>query len=195
MDKNEQANIPLRPFMAVTMAPVVVFALANLFFLPVVASMINFDDSFLNDLLVAHPINNPYIVDLIFIILGYLCLPFSVIAVLVGPPLTSFLVNLKYPAFTNKSRAILGGGVFLSFHALLLIVLLIFRFMGNLPSIYSSYLFLSSMKPSFFTPFMFLRFLDPLPCLLSFTGIALSCSIAIAGRFGAKKGSHNAKSG
>jgi hypothetical protein len=192
MDKNELKNIPLRPFMAVAMAPVVVFALANVMFLPLVEAFFNFSNgSFLADLVAST--YNPFIQDFILIIAGMCCLPLLAAAVLIGPALTSFMMNLKYPVLTNRPRAVLSGIVFLFFDALFLIILFIFRFMENLPSIYSSYLSLSTMKPSIFTPFMFLSFLDPLPCLGFLAGIMLSCSVAVAGRFGAQKGSMRLK--
>lgn len=188
MNKNEQTNIPLKLFLTVVMAPVVVFALANALFLPLVEAFFNFSNkSFLASLVAST--NNSFIQDFILIIVGMCFLPLSAAAVLIGPALTSFLVNLKYPISTSRSRAILCGGVFLFFHTILLDVLLFFRFMDNVPSIYSNYISLSSMEPSVFTPFMFLSFLDPLPCLLSIAGITLSYSVAVAGRFGAQKGS------
>jgi hypothetical protein len=188
MNKNEQTNIPLKPFMTVAMAPVVVFGLANALFLPLVEAFFNFSNgSFLADLVAST--YNPFIQGFMLIIAGMCCLPLSGATVLMGPALTSLLVNLKYPTLTSRSRAILYGGVFLFFYTILLDVLLIFRFIENVPSFYSNYMALSSMEPSVFTPFMFLSFLDPLPCLLSFAGIALSYSVAVAGRFGAQKGS------
>jgi len=174
--------------MAVAMAPVMAFALANVIFLPFVEAFFNFSNGSFLAYLVASTYN-PFIQDFILIIAGMCCLPILAAAVLIGPALTSFMVNLKYPVLTNRPRAILSGIVFLFFHAIFLIILLIFRFMGNLPSIYSSYISLTSMKPSVFTPFMFLSFLDPLPCLGFLAGIMLSCSVAVAGRFGAQKGS------
>ena len=188
MNKNEQTNIPLKPFMKAAMAPVVVFALANALFLPLVEAFFNFSNgSFLANLVAST--NNPFIQDFILIVAGMCFLPLSAAAVLIGPALTSFFVNLKYPILTSRSGAIFCGGVFLSFYLILLDVLLIFRFIENVPSFYSNYMALSSMEPSVFTPFMFLSFLDPLPCLLSIAGIALSYSVAVAGRFGAQKGS------
>jgi hypothetical protein len=187
MDKNEPKNIPLKPFMAIAMAPVVVFALANVLFLPIVGALDISRGGFLADLIAST--DNPFIQDFILIIAGMCCLPLSAATVLIGPALTSFIVNLKYPISTSRSRAILCGGVFLFFYTILLDLLLIFRFIENVPSFYSNFMALSSMEPSVFTPFMFLSFLDPLPCLLSFAGIALSYSVAVAGRFGAQKGS------
>ena len=177
--------------MAVTMAPVVVFALANAFFLPIVGALDVSRGGFLADLIAST--YNPFIQDFILIIASMCCLPLSAAAVLFGPALTSFFVNLEYPFLTSKSRAILCGGVFLSFYTILLVVLLIFRFIDNFQSIYSNTISLSSMEPSVFTPFMILKFLDPLPCLLSLAGIALSYSVAVAGRLGAQKGSVNHK--
>ncbi len=178
----------MKPFMTVAMAPVVVFALANALFLPLVKAFFNISSGSFLAYLVAST-NNPFIQDFILII-AFLCiLPLSAAAVLIGPAMTSFFINLKYPISTSRSRAILCGGVFLSFHIILMDVLLIFRFIDNAPSIFSNYMSLSSMEPSVFTPFMILSFLDPLPCLLSFAGITLACSVAVAGRFGAQKAS------
>ncbi len=191
MDKSELKNIPLRTFMAVVMAPVVVFTLANALFLPIVRALDVSPGGFLADLVAST--YNPFIQNFILIIASMSCLPLSAAAVLVGPALTSFLVNLKYPFLTSKSRATLCGGVFLAFHTILLVVLLIFRFIVNFQSIYGNTISLSSMEPSVFTPFMSLKFLAPLPCLLSLAGIALSYSVAVAGRLGARKGSVNHK--
>ena len=142
MNKNEQTNIPLKPFMKVAMAPVVVFALANALFLPLVDAFFNFSNrSFLANLVAST--NNPFIQGFILIVASLCFLPLSAAAVLIGPALTSFFVNLKYPILTSRSGAILCGGVFLFFYTILLDVLLIFRFIENVPSIYSNYMALS----------------------------------------------------
>jgi hypothetical protein len=188
MNKNEQTRIPLNPFMKVAMAPVVIFALSNILLLPLVEAFFNFSNGSFLAYLVAST-NNPFIQDFILIVAIMCFLPLSAAAVLIGPALTSFLVNLKCPISTSRSRAILCGGVFLFFYMILLDVLLIFRFTDNFQSIYGNYISLSSMKSSVFTPFMVLSFLDPLPCLLTIAGITLSYSVAVAGRFGAQKSS------
>jgi hypothetical protein len=92
MNKNEQTNIPLKPFMTVAMAPVVVFALANALFLPLVEAFFNFSNGSFLAYLVGST-NNPFIQDFILIIAGMCCLPLSAAAVLIGPALTSFLVQ------------------------------------------------------------------------------------------------------
>jgi hypothetical protein len=186
MNKNEQTKIPLKPFMTVAMAPVVVFVLSNTLFLPLAEAFFNFSNGSFLAYLVAST-NNPFIQEFILIVAHMCFLPLSAAAVLTGPALTSFLVNLKYPISTSRSRAILCGGVFLFFYIILLDVLLIFRFVDNFQSIYGNYISLSSMKPSVFTPLMILSFLDPLPCLLTIAGITLSYSVAVAGRFGVQK--------
>jgi hypothetical protein len=84
MNKNEQTNIPLKPFMTVAMAPVVVFALANALFLPLVEAFFNFSNGSFLAYLVAST-NNPFIQDFILIIAGMCCLPLSAAAVLIGP--------------------------------------------------------------------------------------------------------------
>jgi hypothetical protein len=186
VDKKEPKNIPLKPFMAVAMVPVVVFALANVLFLPIVGALDVSRGGFLADLIAST--GNPFIQGFILIVASMCCLPLSAAVVLIGPALTSYMVNLRYPVLTNRPRAILSGIVFFFCHTIFLIILLVFRFIDNIPSIYSNYISLTSMDPSVFTPFMFLSFLDPLPCLGFLAGIVLSCSVAIAGRFGAQKG-------
>lgn len=187
MNTSKEAHIFTKPFMEVAMAPVVVFLLANVLFLPLLVALDISRGGFLADLVSSS--RNPFIQDFILIIAGYCCLPVSAIAVLVGPPLTSFIANRKHPTFTDKSKATLGGGVFLAFYAFFLVIVLVLRFIGNFQSMYATYIALTSMKPSFFIPYLALRFLDPLPCILTLGGIVLSYSVAIAGRFGAKRGS------
>jgi hypothetical protein len=195
MNTNEETPIPRKRFLAVVLVPVVVFVLANALFLPVVISLTDSEGGLLNNWLIAHPTNNPYIINLIYIVWGGFCLPVSALAVLVGPLLTSFLVNRKYPVFTNRSRAILGGGIFLAFHTIFLIILLVFRLSDNglFSSIQSFLVTLQSTAPMEIRVItlgeILSRFLDPLLCLLTLGGIALSCGVAATGRFGARRAS------
>jgi hypothetical protein len=80
----------------------------------------------------------------------------------------------------------------LAFNALFLVILLVFRLIENYPSLQGSLITLQSTSSVyFFMSFLGIisYFIDPLLCLLSIVGIALSCSVAAAGRYGAKRGS------
>jgi len=174
MDKSELKNIPLRPFMAVIMAPVVVFALANALFLPIVGALDISRGGFLADMVAST--NNPFIQDFILIIASVCCLPLSAAAVLVGPALTSFLLNLKYPMLTSRSRAIWGGVVFFSFYMIFQVIYRVFQL-------------ISMRLPIYFALMHLLGLFAPI-CLSSLAGIVLSCIVAAAGRFGALKHSN-----
>jgi hypothetical protein len=190
---NEEPHISKKVFMAVAIAPVVIFALAIALFLPLLGAMEISRGGFLADLVSSS--RNPFVQNFILIFAGYCCLPFLAIIALAGPPLTSFIANRKFPVFTNRSRAIRGGGIFLAFNVLFLVILLVFRLIENYPSLQGSLITLQSTS-SVYVVLSLLGiisyFIDPLLCLLSIVGIALSCSVAAAGRYGAQRGQSQA---
>jgi hypothetical protein len=187
---NKETHIPMKYFMAVAIAPVVIFALAIALFLPLLGALEISRGGFLAELVSSS--RNPFVQNFILIFAGYCCLPFLAIIALAGPPLTSFIANRKYPVFTNRSRAILGGGIFLAFNALFLVILLVFRLIEKFPSFQGSLITLQSTSSVYVVSSLLgiiSYFIDPLLCLLSIVGIALSCSVAAAGRYGAQRGS------
>lgn len=169
MDKNEQKNTPLMPFMAVAVAPVVAFALANALFLPLALAMVDFGDSFLANLIPSKIPGSGYLMVLVLVLL----FPITAAVVLVSPALTSFIMNLIYPILTNRPRAIWSGIVFFFFHSILLIILLVFRNLPLFPTPAANY--------PFPTPAI-----DPLAIFGLLAGVVLSCSVTIFGWLGAR---------
>ncbi len=189
LNMDDETHLPTKPFLAAAFAPVVVFVLGNALLLPLLSALEISRGGFLADLIRSS--GNPYIQNLILIIAGFCCLPFSAFVVLAGPPLTSFLANRKYPVFTDRFRAILGGGVFLGFNSILVIIVLVLRRIDGFQSLWEGLAILQSKSPLHVT--MGLQriisyFLDPLPCLLAFAGMALSGSVGLAGWYGARRG-------
>jgi hypothetical protein len=187
---NEEIRIPRKSFAAVAIAPVMIFGLAMALFLPLISAMEISRGGFLAELMSST--RNPFVASFILIFAGYCCLPFLAFIALAGPPLTSFIANRKYPVFTNRSRAILGGGIFLAFNVLFLVILLVFRLIEKFPSFQGSLTTLQSPASVYVVNGLLEivgYFIDPLLCLLSIVGIVLSASVAAAGRFGAKRGS------
>jgi hypothetical protein len=168
MENNEQSKIPLVPFMAASLAPVVTFALANALFLPLTVGMMDFGDSFLVDLIPTNIPGGGYLMAALLVLL----FPIAGAAVLVGPALTSFIVNLITPILTNRQTAIWSGIVFFIFHTIFQVVLLVFRFFD--------------LNRSFKDPGTILWVIfDPLAYLLLLAGLVLACSVAIFGWLGA----------
>jgi hypothetical protein len=188
MNTSEETHILTKPFMVVALAPVVVLALAGILFVPLLGSMDISRGGWLADLVSSS--NNPFIQDFILIIFLYCCLPISAIAMLTSPALTSFLVNRIYPAYTSRSRATLGGWVFLFFYMMFVVVLFFFRFLESLQLMGNTCNFLIPWKSLNFITYLFLILnclhLNLLPGFLSLVGIALAYSVAMAGRAGAK---------
>jgi hypothetical protein len=176
MDKNDQTKPPLLPFLAAAAAPVVAFALANALFLPLTVGMMDFGDSFLADLIPANIPGSGYLI-VAFLVLLF---PILAAAVVVGPALTSFIVNLIYPILTNWSRAIWCGVVFFFIHLILLIILLIFRNIPLFPAPEANYPF---PTPGF-DPFPAFA-IDPLPIAGLLAGFGLSGSVTLFGWLGA----------
>jgi hypothetical protein len=168
MDKNEQKNIPLRPSMAVAVAPVVAFALANALFLPLALAVADFGDSFLVNLIPSNIPGSGYLMVLVLVLL----FPITAAAVLVSPALTSFIANLICPILTNKPRAIWSGIVFFFFYSILLIILIVFRNLPLLPTP-ANYPFPTSA-------------IDPLAIIGLLAGVVLSCSVTIFGWLGTR---------
>ena len=178
MDKNEQKKPSRLPFVAASLAPVVAFVLANVLFLPLALGMMDFGDSFLADLI---PTNIPapaggYLMAALLVLL----LPIAGGAVLVGPALTSFIVNLISPVLTNWPRAIGSGIVFFFIHLILLIVLLVFRNVPLFPIPEANYPFPTPGFDPFPSPAI-----DPLAIAGLVAGFVLSGSVTLFGRLGA----------
>ena len=169
MDKTEKPKTRLLPFIAASMAPAVVFALAFALFLPIAGAMIDLNSSFLGSLLSS--INNPLVSRLILVVF-MLFLPITAVAALVSPALTSFIVNLKYSIMMNWLRAILGGIVFFFFYAILLVILIVVR-NSTLPPLPANYPFPSPT-------------IDPLAIFGLLAGVVMSCSVTIFGWLGAR---------
>jgi hypothetical protein len=168
MENYEQSKIPLVPFMAASLAPVVTFALANALFLPLTVGMMDFGDSFLVDLIPTNIPGGGYLMAALLVLL----FPIAGAAVLVGPALTSFIVNLITPILTTRQTAIWSGIVFFIFHTIFQVVLLVFRFFD--------------LNRSFKDPGTILWVIfDPLAYLLLLAGLVLACSVAIFGWLGA----------
>jgi len=169
MDKNEHRKTPLLPFMAVALAPVVVFVLANALFLPLTVGMMDFGDSFLADLIPTNIPGGGYLMAALLALL----FPIAGAAVLIGPALTSFFVNLIAPILTSRRTAIWCGIVFFIFHTIFQVALLVFRFFD--------------LNRSVIDPGTILRVIfDPLAYLLLLAGLVLACSVALFGWLGAR---------
>jgi len=170
MENNEQSKIPLVPFMAASLAPVVAFALANALFLPLIVGMMDFSNGngLFAKLLPSNIPGGGYLMAALLVLL----FPIAGAAVLVGPALTSFIVNLITPILTNRQTAIWSGIVFFIFHTIFQVVLLVFRFFD--------------LNRSFKDPGTILWVIfDPLAYLLLLAGLVLACSVAIFGWLGA----------
>jgi hypothetical protein len=168
MENYEQSKIPLVPFMAASLAPVVTFALANALFLPLTVGMMDFGDSFVVDLIPTNIPGGGYLMAALLVLL----FPIAGAAVLVGPALTSFIVNLITPILTTRQTAIWSGIVFFIFHTIFQVVLLVFRFFD--------------LNRSFKDPGTILWVIfDPLAYLLLLAGLVLACSVSIFGWLGA----------
>jgi hypothetical protein len=176
MDKDAPIKPPLIPFLAAAIAPVLAFALANILFLPYALAMMDFSNSFLMKLIPRDIPGSGYP------IIALLVLLFSILAafVLLGPALTSFVVNLIYPILANWSRAFLSGVVFFFSHLIMLIILLLVRNVPLFPQPYPDY----PIPPPGVGPIYFP--IDPLPFAGLLAGIVLACSVAIFGWLGAR---------
>ncbi len=162
-----EKNKPRLLFWVAALAPVVTFALANVLFLPLVVGMMDFGGSFLADLIPNIPFGGHLKVAFLIILF-----PIAGAAVVIGPALTSLIVNLITPILTDWRTAIRSGIVFLIFHTIFQVVLLVFRFFDN--------------NSSFNNPgSIFWVITDPLVYLLLLAGLVLACSAAIFGRLGA----------
>jgi hypothetical protein len=171
MDKNERKNIPLIPFMAAALAPVVAFVLANALFLPLIVGMMDFSNGngLFAKLLPSNIPGSGYLMAALLVLL----FPIAGAAVVVGPALTSFIVNLIFPVLTNRRTAIWSGIVFLIFHTIFQVVLLVFLFFDQ--------------NRSFNGPGTILWVIfDPRTYLLLLAGLVLACSVAIFGWLGAR---------
>jgi hypothetical protein len=123
MENNAPIKPPLLPFLAAALAPVLAFILANALFLPYVLAMFDPGSSFLSDLIPRNLPGGGYL----FMSLLVLLFPILAGFVVLGPALTSLIVNLVHPILNSWAEAFLGGAVFFISHLILLIVLLVVR--------------------------------------------------------------------
>jgi hypothetical protein len=160
--RHQPPKNPRRAMAVASVAPVLAFVLASAPFIAVVATLLDFGGSSLARAVSAtgYPMLN-YLTVAVLILLA----PVLAGAVLVGPAVASALMNLKWPALTNWSRAGFAGLIFFLFYIVLLIALLVYR--------YTSF-------------HVGLTIYDPLAYLGLLAGIALAGSVAIFGRLGAR---------
>jgi len=175
MSKKDQIKSPLGPFLAAAMAPVVAFALANALFLPYVLAMLDFSNSFLMKLIPRDIPGSGYLIMALLVLL----LPLLAAFVLLGPALTSFVVNLITPISTNWLRAFWSGVVFFFSHLIMLTILLLVRNAPLFPQPYPNY----PIPPPGVSPIYFP--IDPLPIAGLLAGTVLSCSVILFGWLGA----------
>ena len=172
MDKNAPIKLPFTSFLAAGLAPVLIFALANALFLPYALAMTDFSNSFLMKLI---PVNIPGIG---YLIIPLLVLLFPILAalVLLGPALTSLIVNLVHPILTSWSKAFWSGAVFFFSHLIMLIILLVVRNEPLFPKPDPLYPILPpGIVPVFTFP------IDPLPIAGFLAGFVLSGSVILFG--------------
>jgi hypothetical protein len=175
MENNEKIKSPLIAFLAAAMAPVVAFILANALFLPYVLAMMDFSDSFLMNLIPTNIPGSGYLVMALLVLL----FPILAAVVLLGPALTSLVVNLIVPILTDWSKAFWSGVVFFFSHLIMLIIILIVRNVPLFPKPDPSY----PDPPPWINPILPI---DPLPIAGLLAGIALSCSVILFGWLGAR---------
>jgi hypothetical protein len=169
MDKIEKVKPPLFPFMAASLAPVATFVLANALFLPLVLAVVDPSGSFLNSLIPSNIPGSGYLGVAGLVILVYI----TGAAVLIGPALTVFFVNLLFPILTTLPMALWSGLLFFFSHSVLVVILVVVR-NSTLPPTPPNY------------PDIFTLAIDPLPIVGLLTGIVLSCSVALFGWLGAR---------
>jgi hypothetical protein len=176
MDKNAPIRPPVFPFLAAALAPVLAFALANALFLPYVLAMMDFSNSFLMKLI---PVNVP---GSGYLVIALLVLLFPILAglVLLGPALTSLIVNLVYPVLTNWLMAFWSGLVFFFSHFVMLVILLIVRHepLFPIPIHYT-------IPPPGIVPIINFP-VDPLAIAGLLAGFVLSGSVILFGWLGAR---------
>ena len=177
MDNNKQITLPLKPFLAAAMTPVIAFALANALFLPYIFAMMDFGNGFLEKLIPHNVPGSGYL------IVAFLVLLFPILAglVLLAPALTGFFVNLRYPIITNWSKAFWSGLVFFVCHSIILIILLVVRNEPLFPRPDPNY----PVPPPGIVPILPV---DPLPIAGLLAGFVLSGSVSLFGWLGARMG-------
>jgi hypothetical protein len=177
MDKKVPVAPPMIPFLAAAFAPVLVFVLANTLFLPYALAMMDFSNSFLMNLIPGNIPGSGYL------IIPLLVLLFPILAafVLLGPALTSLIVNLIHPILTSWTKAFWGGVVFFFSHLIILIILLVVRNEPLFPKPDPLYPFLPpGSVPVFTFP------IDPLPFAGLLAGFVLSGSVILFGWLGTR---------
>jgi hypothetical protein len=175
MEINKQIKPPLIPFLVAAMAPVVAFVLANALFLPYILALMNFGNSFLAKLI---PNNVP---ESSYLVIAFLVLLFPILAaaVLLGPALTSFILNLRFPILVNWPSAFWSGVVFFFFHLIILTILLLVRNVPLFPTPDPNY----PITPPWINPIIPI---DPLAIAGLLAGLVLSGSVSTFGWLGAR---------
>jgi hypothetical protein len=117
-DKDTQSDPHPLPFVAVTIAPIVAFALANALFIPIVEIVADVGNSILGRLLAS--VNN-VLASYLIVALFLLLLPLTAGLVLVSPALTSFVANGRFPVARTWRMAFLATRLWWSFWSLIAI--------------------------------------------------------------------------
>jgi hypothetical protein len=167
VDQTLQSSISSVRFGAIALAPVVAFGFTNLVFIPVAAILIDSSNPMLASLLM--PFSN-IMIRYFVMSLCLLSVPVLFVAVLASPALTSFVANAKFPVASTWRMAMSSGIVFLFFHTILLVILIVFR-NSTLPPMPANYPF---PRPA----------IDPLAMMGLLAGVVMSCSVTIFGRLG-----------
>jgi hypothetical protein len=169
-DKDTQASAHPLSLVAVTIAPIVAFALANALFLPIVEVVADVGNSILGRLLAS--VNN-VLASYLIVALFLLLLPLSAGLVLVSPALASFIANTKLPVARTWRMAFLSGIVFFLCHTIVVIILVVHR-NSTLTPMPAGFPFPSPA-------------VDPVASLGLLAGAVMSCSVAIFGWLGARR--------
>jgi hypothetical protein len=179
MEKNIQPEPSLTSFFAASLAPVLSFALANALFLPYVLAMTDFGDPLLMKLIPRNIPGSGYLIMAMLVLLA----PILAGLALLSPAMTSLIVNLVHPIFTNWSKAFLGGVVFFVSHLIILITLLMVRNEPLFPKPDPLY----PILPPGIVPVINFP-IDPLAIAGLLGGFVLSGSVILFGWLGARRG-------
>jgi hypothetical protein len=170
-DKDTQASAHPLSLVAVTIAPIVAFALANALFLPIVEVVADVGNSILGRLLAS--VNN-VLASYLIVALFLLLLPLSAGLVLVSPALASFVANTRLPVARTWRMAFLSGIVFFLCHTIVVIILVVYRNSTLTP-----------MPAGFPSPS---PAVDPVASLGLLSGVVMSCSVTLFAWLGARRG-------
>jgi hypothetical protein len=169
-DKDTQSDPHPLPFVAVTIAPIVAFALANALFIPIVEIVADVGNSILGRLLAS--VNN-VLASYLIVALFLLLLPLTAGLVLVSPALTSFVANGRFPVARTWRMAFLGGIVFFLCHTIVVVILVAYR-NSTLTPMPAGFPFPSPA-------------VDPVASLGLLAGVVMSFSVTLFGWLGARR--------